>query len=117
MGSLGESSEELAGSREGFDQGVYLCFCVVEVEARPCGGRNAEAAHKRLGAVMSAANGYALLVWELGEVVRVHVGQREGCNPRALLCRAMDSDPLEFQESLVGVLPEPALVLPHVLHP
>ena len=54
-------------------QSVHLFLCVVKVEARPSRRSDAEAAHQWLGAVVAAPYGYALLVQELGEVVRMHV--------------------------------------------
>jgi hypothetical protein len=66
--------------------------------------------------VVTAPYGDAFLVQDLGEVVRVNIRQGKGDEPRAVLLWTVDRDPLYLPDLLVGVLPEPPLVLPDALH-
>src|SRR5215212_9856437 len=66
---------------------------------------------------MAAPYGYALLVQELGEVVRMNVRQEEGDEARSVLLGAVDGDIPNLGEPPVSVLSQPPLVLPNVVHP
>src|SRR3712207_3286453 len=51
------------------------------------------------------------------EVLRVHVGQREGDEPCPVLLWTVYGDALDPREPAIRVLAEPPLVLPYVVHP
>ena len=61
--------------RDDFDQQVDFGRRVVEIEAGPRAGGDAEAVVERPGAVVAGADGDALLVEQLGDVVGVRLGR------------------------------------------
>ena len=73
MAALG--AEAVADLAEDFDQEVDFGRRVVEVEAGPGAGGDAEAVVQRLRAVVAGADGDALLVEQLGDVVGVRFGR------------------------------------------
>src|SRR3954447_16348612 len=70
-------TEDIAGTVERIGQRVDVVFVVVQVEAGPGGGVDAETAHQWLGAVMTGAQADVALVEHLRQVVRVDVAESE----------------------------------------
>ena len=70
------------------DQAVELVARVVEGQRGPRRGRNAEAIHHRLRAVMTDAHGDAFAIEDRADVVRVHTVEDEGQHRRLVLRRA-----------------------------
>ena len=68
-------AEAVADLGDDFDQQVDFGRRVVEVEAGPGAGGDAEPVVERLGAVVAGADGDALLVEQLGDVVGVGFGR------------------------------------------
>ena len=69
--------EELLGLGERLDEHVDVGLVVVDVERRPAGGRHAELAHQRLGAVVAGAHADGVLVEHLADVVGVDAVEQE----------------------------------------
>ena len=68
-------AEAVADLGDDFDQQVDFGGRVVEVEAGPRAGGDAEAIVEGPGAVVAGADGDALLVEQLGDVVGVRFGR------------------------------------------
>ncbi len=97
-------AEAVADLADDFDQQVDFGRRVVEVEAGPGAGGDAEAVVERPRAMVAGADGDALLVEQLGDVVRVGLVEREAHEAGAVLGRrAEDLQAVDFAESFVGV--------------
>ena len=70
-------TEEVGGGVEGVDEGVDVVGVVVDVEAGPAGGPDAEHPHERLGAVVAGPDAHVGLVEHLADVVGVEVAEGE----------------------------------------
>src|SRR5207247_606794 len=99
-------------------QSVYLCLCIVDVEAGAGGGDAIEAAHQGLGAVVAGADGDAERVQVLTEVVRVDVAVVEGDDPGALVGVgwAIDRHLGQRADAIEGVGDDLFLPRAHVVH-
>src|SRR4051794_773937 len=78
------SREQLIGFGNGVDQGIDFRLVVVDVERSPGGGADPEAAHQRLGAVVTGPHAHPRLVQHLRQVVRMDVLVGERDDPAAL---------------------------------
>ena len=105
------ASQVLLDLVQAVDQPVDLLGDGVEVEARARGRGDAEASHQRLGAVVAGADGDALPVEDLRDVVRMDPGDVERDDPGTPLDgRPEDADPVELGELGQRVLGQLVLV-------
>src|SRR5690606_12771314 len=81
----GSSSENPLGSFDPAQQRGDIVFVAVESEAGSCGGRDAEALHQWLRAVVAGANGDVLFVQDGPEIVRVNAVEREADDAGAVV--------------------------------
>src|SRR5205823_11796340 len=79
-------SERVLDLVETADQPLHVLRQRVEVEARARRRRNTETGHQRLCAVVAGADGNALPVEDLRDVVRVHVLELEADDARSAVC-------------------------------
>src|SRR5688572_6706584 len=77
-GSTSHSSEELLGRANSVGEGVDVVVAGVHVERGAGGRRDAVAPHDRPGAVVPHADGDAVVVEDLADVVRVDAVDGEG---------------------------------------
>jgi hypothetical protein len=89
--------KQLADVLERVDQEVHFVVGIVQVKARPGGGFGEEALMEGLGAVVPGADGDALLVQDLGDIVRMHARECERYGRASLLwiLRAVQFDPFD----------------------
>ena len=89
---------------ENFDQEVDFGGGVVEVETGPGTGRDSEAVVEGPSAMVAGADGDALQVEELGDVVRVRLVERKADEASAVIrVGAEDVETVDLTESFVGV--------------
>src|SRR5438105_8593128 len=78
------AAEEFMNALQRSDQPVDFFLGVVEVETRAGRAREAKFAHKRLVAVVAAAQGDTVLISESHHIVGVDIGESETDKPAAL---------------------------------
>ena len=97
-------AEAIADLGEDFDQQVDFGRRVVEVETGPRAGRDPEAVVQGPSAMVAGADGDALQIEELGDVVRVGLVEREANETGAMLGHGTeDVKAVNLAESFVGV--------------
>src|SRR5207248_9855413 len=98
------SCEEPGSLAQDVNHAIDLRGCVVEIETGTgCSGQ-AEPAHERLVAMMSAAQGEAALIGERGEVVRMYSFHDETEDGAAFARRSEDSHAGKIDETVDRVI-------------
>jgi len=77
MNGGGRYPKRVPASVQRVGQGIDIRFVVVQVERRPCRGRDAQTAHERLGAVVPGPDADPHLVENLGQVVGMDIAVGE----------------------------------------
>ena len=97
-------AEAIADLCENFDQEVDFGGGVVEVETGPGTGRDSEAVVEGPSAMVAGADGDALQVEELRDVVRVRLVERKADEASAVIrVGAEDVETVDLTESFIGV--------------
>src|ERR1035437_2196513 len=114
----GTRAEELLGLVEHGNEDIHFVASVVKIKTGARGGGEAKLLVERHGAVMTRADGDAVLVGEGGNVVRMHIAQSKSDQAAALLdvLWTVDRDFGEVLQAIEGVLRNFLLMLPDLLH-
>src|SRR5260221_1386683 len=85
--SAGPLSKKFLDFVEAVDQAIHFLRDIIQIEAGARGGRQPITVVQRHRAMVTGPNGDAVTVQYLGNVMRVHALEREGCHPASPISR------------------------------
>src|SRR4029077_12074756 len=104
-------------SLDALNQSIHFFSGVVESERSARRGRDAEALHYRLGAVMPGSDSNSLLVEDGPDVVRVDTVQQEREHTRLFSCGADQTNTRDCGKGVSGIGQQLVLIGGYVVHP